>query len=33
MLAFHLGNKSKSVQEMEVFPQQSVAEVRSTSNT
>ncbi len=32
MLAFHVGNKSKSVQALEVFHQQSVAEVKSTTN-
>src|SRR5260370_2206477 len=32
MLAFHVGNKSKSVQALEVLHQQNVAEVRSPSN-
>src|SRR3989442_11413403 len=32
MLAFHLGNKSKSVQALEVLHQQNVAEVHSTTN-
>jgi len=32
MLAFHVGNKSKCVQALEVLHQQNVAEVRSTSN-
>src|SRR6266566_4833817 len=32
MLAFHVGNKSKSVQALEVLHQQNVAEGKSTTN-
>ncbi len=32
MLAFHVGNKRKSIQALEVFHQQNVAEVHSTTN-